>query len=690
MNLPFIKKNSSPPRSSREYFLALEIDHGLVKSAIWSVINDKAQVLSVGQPSPWDDQTQASLTTAADQSITDCTSKLDPEGKTLPQKIILGLPSNWLTADKITSHYLDFLKHLIPTLSLKAIGFVVNQEAMVKFLHSSEGVHPTAVLIGVWPLFLEITLVRLGKIVDTHLVTRSPAISSDVVEGLSRFTNLDMLPSRLLLYNSGTNLDDIKQQLLAHPWQAPQTRLPFLHFPKIECLPSDFTIRAIALSGGTEVARAIGLISQAPPAVSTPQDLGFSDTDPPPSPASPPPLISPPSKPRPPHPSLPRLSLPKLTFPRLWFLPLIIVVLVSILAALYWYLPKATVTLQVTPKTLGTELNLIADTAVTALDEEKLIIPSRVSEISQESSRTAPTTGSNLVGDKAVGTVSVINGTTTPKTLPVGTVITSPSGLKFTLDSAVEVASASGTADPNSYQPGRVDNVKATASKIGSDSNLSAGTQFRVGSYATLDLVAKNEAAFSGGNSKQVKAVSSSDLSRLRSDLVSSLKSETEEKLKSQLTSDQLLIPETLQSQVDFSQFNHKEGDTADEITLKLTLTSKAYAISRLDLNNLVLARLRSQIPAGFASSGASDQSFTVKKTVGSATHLTAQITSSLLPQLDPQDISAQLAGKSLASGRSYLESLPAVSHVDLVMNLRLPVFPLLPRHISIEISKAP
>ena len=99
MQLPFLKKNENS--SSREYFFALEIDHGLVKSAVWSVINDKPQVLAVSSNQPWDDKAENSLITAADAALSDASFHLDPSGKVEIHKVIFVLPADWVVVDKI-------------------------------------------------------------------------------------------------------------------------------------------------------------------------------------------------------------------------------------------------------------------------------------------------------------------------------------------------------------------------------------------------------------------------------------------------------------------------------------------------------------------------------------------------------------------------------------------------------------
>src|SRR3989344_2992709 len=273
MNLSFFKSTSPKPNGDREYLFALEIGHTQAKSAVWSVINDKPQVLAVGGTVTWDGQSEDSLLAACDQTLSDSASRVDESGKIQPEKVILGLPSTWIQAEKITTPWLKVLKTLSDKLSLKAVGFVITADAVIRAIQNSEGVPPTAIIIGVFQGDLEILLARMGKNAGTQVVKRSSTITSDVTEGLSRFINIDMLPSRMLLYDSGTELDQIRQTLLAHPWQAPQVKLPFLHFPKVENLPADFSIRSIALTGGFEVAESIGLID-----ASQPDDLAPTPT----------------------------------------------------------------------------------------------------------------------------------------------------------------------------------------------------------------------------------------------------------------------------------------------------------------------------------------------------------------------------------------------------------------------------
>jgi len=697
MQLPFLKKDDKAP--AREYFFALEIDHLLVKAAVWSVVNDKPQVLAVSSTQSWDDKSEDSLITAADSALTDATHHLDPSGKTTIVKVIFGLPPDWVGDEKIHTGYLHLLKSLSEKLELKAIGYVITPEAAIKYLQATEGVPPTAILIGFWPSVIEVTLVRLGKIASTQLVKKSSRLTDDVVEGLSRFSQTDMLPSRMLLYDSGLDLEEIKQLLLDHPWQSPQKHLPFLHFPKVEILPADFSIRSIALSGGSEVAQSIGLISEpaAPPiSTDTASDLGFvTDTDIRQTPVTPEPEPAPTPPPPPPAPTkpkfvMPKIVLPKITIPKFTFslpkssaLLIIVVGFIAVLGlalAAYWLLPKATVILFVTPKKLQQQFDIVA--GGDSLPAEKL-------EVSVSDVKTVDATGSKVVGDKASGSVTITNNVGTPRALSAGTVITSPSGLKFVLDESVNIASASG--DVYNPQPGKA-TAKITASQIGADSNLSAGTVFRVGTYSSLETAAKNDAAFSGGTSRQAKAVSKDDITKLKTSLSETLKSKAREELMEQLSDDQTIITESITLQVVSEEFNHKEGDEADSLTFKLSIKAQGLAVSKSELDKIVADQIGPEIPSGFSlDTSEFSQNFSVKKTDKTTVTFQANVTAVLLPDINTAEVAKNISGKYPDRAKDYLASLPSVGQIDILITPKFPTFlatlPRLPKNITISVQ---
>lgn len=702
MELPFLKKPKDPG-TARQYLFAVEISPGVVKSATWSVINEHTQVLSVGPAVNWDDKSSESLTNAIDQTVTEASNRLDPSGKTSLDQVVLGLSATWIHNDKIVPDKLKLLKEVSNQLALKLVGFVVTPEAVIKYIQYSENVPPTAILLGFWPQHLELTLVKLGKVVGIQLVNRSADVASDVVEGLSRFAHVDMLPSRMLLYDSGLDLEEIKQLLLAHPWQSSGKKLPFLHFPKIEILAADYTVRSIALAGGTEVAQAIGLmahdaekpvevVENVVPTAVTPQDLGFAsdsqEAEVVETAVASPATFAHPAAVVAPKLSLPKFHLPTFSFgkPKLLLIIPIIVLLLAGLGSAYWFLPTAKVIISVQPKVLQEEFELTADTSASSVQDSS--IPAIAQEVSVDGEKSIATTGTKLIGDRATGTVVILNNTESPRKLAAGTTLTSPSGLKFVLDEEVDVASGSGSVfNP---QPGKA-NAKVTAAAIGTDYNLSAGTEFRVGNLAVTQIAAKNEQAVSGGSSQQVKAVTAADIAKLRRELSDELKNQARDQLMQQVSDGQTIIPESITLETEVEDFSSKLDEAADNLTLKSTVLARGLVINEADLDQLVTAQIEPQIPDGYNSISSQSHTFAVKDSTDEKVTFTVNVTAELLPELDMTSISHQIAGKYPSFARDYISSLPAVVHLDLAITPNLPGFlatlPRVSKNIEVKVQ---
>ncbi len=275
MDLPnLLSKFNKQPESIRQ-FLAVEISPTVVKSAVWQVRREHTEIVSIGSVQSFDNQgDDEQLITAVDTSLADSLAGIENE----PDEVIFGLPETWVSGNVIAPQHKPILKEMCKKLGLKPVGFVVTTEALINFLNDTEGSPPSAILINLSGSEIAVSLVYLGKLEGTQVVGRSENISSDVEEGIARFPKSDNLPSRMILYDGREDLEGIKQELIAVDWQA---KLPFLHFPKIESLARDFTIQAVALSGGQEVAQSLGLEAKAPdhvPVLSV-ADSEFSRTD---------------------------------------------------------------------------------------------------------------------------------------------------------------------------------------------------------------------------------------------------------------------------------------------------------------------------------------------------------------------------------------------------------------------------
>ncbi|MBI5358865.1 hypothetical protein HZB69_04540 [Candidatus Amesbacteria bacterium] len=660
MQLPFFPHKPKNSAIDHEYLLALEISPQIIKCAVWSVINGQTQVVAVGDQSRWDDVSEASLVTASDTAISSACERMGSTGKLAIKKVILGLGSTWINGDKISESKMPLIKSLSHKLDLVPVGFVVTCEAVMRFVQHSEGTPLTAILLGFWAQTLDMTLVRLGKPDGMVEVARSQSLTDDVVEGLSRFPKVDMLPSRMLLYDSGIDLEEIKQLLLSYPWLSPTKKFGFLHFPKVEILPSDFTVRAIALAGGSEVAVSLGLIEKSEPVLPaelpvqnlTASDFGFTSEEnieiPAPSKSVPELVLS----------EKPKFKLPNFTIPHLSFsykpvlILLVVIGLLLCVSGLVFYLPKATVNLGFQTKTI--DHNFVADLGVSEVN------------VTVSLSETAPATGSKLVGDKATGTVTIVNYLGTGRAFPKGTLITSPSGLKFTTDESASVSAAVIGSDLN-LQPANT-KVKITASQVGTESNISANTGFRIGTYAQTETLAKNEVALSGGTSRQVKAVAKTDVDKLRTKLLENLKAQAKQQLLDK-TSEQTLITDSVVVTTVGEDLDSKIGDSADSFELKLTVKAKGQVVSKSEIDNAIKDALSSLVPAGFEIQSTTPRNLSAKKS-----SISISVSANLTPKIDSLITAQNISGKSLDKATEYLHTLPGISKIEYVISPPLPI----------------
>jgi len=247
----WISKIKSQEKQQKETFFALEIEQETVKSAVWSVENKQTQVLKVGTIEDRKERDEESFLKAVDVTISSAGEGVIPE----PKGILFGLPEDWVEKNSIVPKRKPWLKKLCDKLELKPLGFVVTSEAIIQYFKAQQGTPLHSLLIKIGETDLLVSLVLTGKMKASEAVGKTEDLVADVKEGLARFS-VENLPPRMILYDGMLDFEEAKQQLMSFDWQK---ELPFLHFPKIEALSRDVSIRAVAIAGGSEVARSLGL-----------------------------------------------------------------------------------------------------------------------------------------------------------------------------------------------------------------------------------------------------------------------------------------------------------------------------------------------------------------------------------------------------------------------------------------------
>lgn len=692
-----------------EAYLSLVLQAGAVQAAVWTLssgkkarIGEAAHERVESDPSgrlgasSWDKRLEA-----CDRAIAKIAQKALRDDF---EKVVLGLPAYYLTPDDdIHEDCRGHIKTLTSELELTPIGFVPIHQAIVHHIKEEEGVPPSVILLEVGPQNTTVIVYKVGAIVG-----REQIANDDIVPQLERtlkgLKELEVLPSRVLLYGSDeTAIEAYKRDLLKHPWP---TRANFLHYPKIELLPTLALAGAVSLAGASELAGQVGeaatsVIPAKPapaeagepesrekeeePAVDQnvvevpPETLGFRrDVD----------VLEKPQEVTPPTPLLKQegekgkgeeiretltrfISGVKLPRVRAVALPktglFVLFVVVFLIGAgwwlTYWVLPKASITILQLPHVLSESSSMTVNPTATVVDAATKTVPGRKQEKTVSGEKTTAVTGQKDIGDPARGTVTVYNKSPTSKQLKKGAVLTAGS-LSFTLDSDVSIASASESVGSITF--GKA-NAAITAAKLGSQSNLPASTEFSLKDTSTSVIAGRNDAALTGGTSKVVRVVSRADQSALVDALTGELIDKAKGELEASVGGAERLIDETIKTTVTNKKFDQELDQESNELHGSITVTITGISYSENDIASLFADLVAAKVPAGYTlrEGGAHVKAFQVKVQKDGSITLTIEYQGQALPTFDTAAIGSGLAGKTFAQAQEDIKTVSGVGGVE-------------------------
>lgn len=247
--LSFLKK-----QAPKEYFLALLLEEEYIRSVVFEETDGVMHLLGQGKeslPAPLDDSSYEELLTAADKAIAEAETSL-PEGVE-SHKTIFGVKSDWTENLQIKKEHLATLKKLCDELDLQPIGFLVFAEAIAHLLQKQEGAPVSGILLDLGEKRMSATLLRAGRVIGSLQTSMEEPLPTTVDKLLSKFSEIEILPSRILLLDREKRAQYTKQ-LSNHTWSK---QLPFLHVPQVTALPDGFETQAILYGTATQMGFAI-------------------------------------------------------------------------------------------------------------------------------------------------------------------------------------------------------------------------------------------------------------------------------------------------------------------------------------------------------------------------------------------------------------------------------------------------
>jgi hypothetical protein len=342
----------------------------------------------------------------------------------------------------------------------------------------------------------------------------------------------------------------------------------------------------------------------------------------------------------------------------------LLVLMVLLLSSVY-FLPSAQVNLIVEGENKDSQATIIASATAKEIDEKTNIVPLEFAELAKEDSDEANTTGTKTIGNPAKGRVNIYNRLGAEKNYPAGTIITpvATSSATFRLDSAVLVPAAVPPAETSV-------GVNVTATKVGPEGNLGASTSFKIGSADVSEVYAKNDIAFSGGSTKEAQVASTEDRDKLKNSIIETLSEEAEKEILKK--HEGTLIPEgALEENLTKETFDPKAVDAeATKLKVTVAVTFKANLIKESDVKKLLVSMLEK------AEKGAKvdPDSLEVKleqleKNADGSLKILVKYKTTLVPELDKNEISRQLEGKTLMQAGSYLDTLDKVAAYEVTIS---------------------
>ncbi len=391
-------------------------------------------------------------------------------------------------------------------------------------------------------------------------------------------------------------------------------------------------------------------------------------------------------------PKLPSITLPRISIPLRGGVGVLaggIIVAVGFIGFLYWKLPSAVVTIYEIPESFSDTADVAIDPTATVVDSTNRIIPAKLQETSVSGEKTMPVTGKKEIGDPAKGAVVIYNKSLTGRTFKKGSALVA-NALLFTLDSDVSVASASESLASGSITFGKATG-SITAEAIGGKGNLPASTEFTFKDIATSIAVARNDQALTGGTSREVTVVSRADMDNFVKAMTKELVDKAKAGLVSGVSGSDVVIDETVTTEVAEKQFTEELDQETTELHGKLTITISGISYSKSDAGKLFEERLSGRLAQGYLlvanRTVVALSNVQVKKNGTVNAHVEA--TAIAMPTLGTSDIQKALAGKKLTAAQEYLRSIAGIGSAgfDFRWTLGRNRLPINPKNISVTVA---
>lgn len=286
-------------------------------------------------------------------------------------------------------------------------------------------------------------------------------------------------------------------------------------------------------------------------------------------------------------------------------------------------------------------------------------------------------TGSKKSGTKAKGEVKILNwDKQASKTFASGTQVITKDGLKFSIDSEIEVASRSATT------PGE-NKVAATAIDIGPKYNVNSGTDLTIVGFDEVFYSGVVETAFTGGDEKQITVVSRDDLDKLEKALTETLKVKAGDDLNSN-SAGRKIYDEARTIKVLKKEFDKKVDEEASLINLDLSLEISALTFDENDLKAYLAKTAQDKAESNLEARPQNLEILSLNvKNLKDTLVLSGRFRANLTPKLDEDSLKEKIKGASTKGARETIKNTTGIADVQIIITPGIPFIDSLPQNKS-------
>jgi hypothetical protein len=354
----------------------------------------------------------------------------------------------------------------------------------------------------------------------------------------------------------------------------------------------------------------------------------------------------------------------------------------AVLALASLFVPRATVTLYPEAKTQSVVIPVSASESTDDVSITGQVPARAVSATVSVEQSLAIVSEISVPKSKSKEIVRFTNLSQNEMVIPAGTVVSTKDSIRFvTLKDA--------------QLPAGIDEfveVSIEAQEAGGRGNVAEETITTVEGSLGLSVSVTNPEATKGGANATVIGATDEDRAKLRDVAVGNLLRDAESKLQAQLTSGDLLLPDTIEAvRVIEETFTPLAGEPGRKLTLKTQVEFSGRYVSDDDLRQLSLSVLNASVENGFEAFA-----LPTYKVIGDpptdstgVSHFELEVSRSLLRQVDETQVFSLVRGRKPQDVPSVLTSalsLRQEPEITLTPSW-YPWLPLIPFNVSVEIK---